>query len=106
MNRLPISEFCVAGAVKRTRRLAMAAAMFNFFLAATPALSSEEPLAGVAYTNADAAYRAYKIGDYATAAAKTRLAIAIRPDSARLQALLIDCLFAQGKVDEADTVAS
>src|ERR1700681_3646383 len=106
MDRLPIDKFCVAGTVKRAQRLAIAAAMLNFFLAVAPGYSAEEPLAGVAYTYADAAYRAYKIGDYATTITKTRLVIAIRPDSVRMRALLIDALFAQGNIDEADTAAS
>jgi tetratricopeptide (TPR) repeat protein len=106
MDRLPIDKFCVAGTVKRARRLAIAAAVLNFFLAVTPGYSAEEPLAGVAYTYADAAYRAYKIGDYATTIAKTRQVIAIRPDSTRMRALLIDALFAQGNIDEADAAAS
>src|ERR1700687_3007066 len=106
MDRLPIDKFCVAGTVKRAQRLAIAAAMLDFFLAVEPGYSAEEPLAGVAYTYADAAYRAYKIGDYATTIAKTRQVIAIRPDSARMRALLIDALFAQGNIDEADAVSS
>jgi tetratricopeptide (TPR) repeat protein len=106
MERLPTNEFCIAGTTKRVRRLAIAAAILSVLLASTPGRCAEEPLAGVAYTYADTAYRAYKIGDYATVIAKTRQAIAIRPDSARLRALLIDALFAQGNLEEADAVAS
>jgi tetratricopeptide (TPR) repeat protein len=106
MDRLPISGSSVAGTVKRARRLIVAAASLGFLFAATPGSSAEEPLAGVAYTYADAAYRAYKIGDYATTIAKTRQVIAIRPDSARMRALLIDAFFAQGNIAEADMAAS
>jgi hypothetical protein len=104
MNGLPTNKFCVAVTAKRARRLVIAAAMLNLLIAATAVRCEEEPLAGVAYTNADAAYRAYKIGDYATVVVKTRAAMAMRPDSLRLRLLLIDALYAQGNFDEADAV--
>src|SRR5271169_6468362 len=106
MDRLPTIEFWDMGTSNRAPQFIIAAAILTVLFAASPALCGEEPLAGVAYTYADNAYRAYKIGDYATVVAKTRQAIAIRPDSARLRGLLIDALYAQGNLEEADAVAS
>jgi hypothetical protein len=106
MDRLPRYGLGVGGTAKRARRLVVAAAMLTLLITSTPARCEDVPLAGMAYTYADAAYRAYKMGDYATTITKARAAIEIRPDSARLRGLLIDALFAQGNLEEADAAAS
>lgn len=60
------------------------------------AQDSAPPLSGPAWSLADEAYKAYDARDYATAVAKARDAVALRPDLAQLRRLLINALAAEG----------
>ncbi|HLL26533.1 MAG TPA: tetratricopeptide repeat protein [Xanthobacteraceae bacterium] len=98
-----------ADLAKRGRELLIAAALFCLLLPQASTFSFSEgeiPLAGVAFATADAAYTAYKNGNYVTAADKARDAIKLRPDVVRLRLLLIDAVAAQGKLEDADAIAT
>lgn len=68
--------------------------------------AQEAPLSGVAFAKADEAYKAFDKGDYATAAARAREAVNLRPDVLRIRLLLVDSLIAAGDLNEADKVVS
>ena len=63
-------------------------------------------LSGAAYARATEAYTAFKKGNFSTAAARAREAIALKPDSAQLRLLLVDALIADDKLEEAGAVGS
>ncbi len=58
--------------------------------AAEPQASGELPLSGAAYRIAEQAYAAHARGDHAQAVAQAREAVRLRPDVARLHALLAE----------------
>jgi len=87
-------------------RLIVALALLGILVSCEKETAGEAPLAGPAYADADSAYTAYNNKDYPAAEAKTREAIALRPDVVRLHLLLIDALVAEEKLDEADAAAS
>ena len=60
------------------------------------------PLAGDAYTAADAAYKAFEHGNHRASATSAAEAVALRSDLLRLHLLLIDSLLAAGDFAEAE----
>jgi tetratricopeptide (TPR) repeat protein len=71
-----------------------------------PLQAQEAPLTGRAYLAAEQAYAALRNRDYATAVARAREAVNLRPDLLRLRLLLIDALIGADDIDEADAVIS
>lgn len=62
----------------------------------------DPPLAGEAYTSAEAAYKAFGQGNYLEAANQATASVALRPDILRLRLLLIDSLMATGNLASAE----
>jgi cellulose synthase operon protein C len=79
---------------------------FSILACGNPLRAQEAPLSGQAYAKADEAYQAFNKGDYATAAARAREAVNLRPDVLRIRLLLVDSLIAAGDLNEADKVVS
>jgi tetratricopeptide (TPR) repeat protein len=79
---------------------------FSILVCGNSLRAQEVPLSGEAFAKADEAYKAFNKGDYATAAARAREAVTLRPDVLRIKLLLVDSLVAAGDLNEADKIVS
>ncbi len=86
--------------------LAATALVGSLLMSASVYAAGDDSGEGPAWTLADQAYKAYAAGDFAASAAKAREAVALRPDIARWQLLLINALEAAGRLDEAEAAIS